>query len=334
MDVLFHLSGEHGTLPKSELMNFIRHRSEIPLILEDLDQIKVLRLEKSSPSSFKELAMTHSVLEHVGTCVADQASIGSMLDDLDAVDGSYSVRVHRIKKYSSTLGTLPLERFVGERIKGGRVDLKDPEVSLCGYLSSDRFVFGKKILDIKRSGMTGRGPKFRPYFHPTSLTPILSRTLCNISGVISGKTVLDPFCGAGGVLIEAGLLGAEVYGIDIDPLMVEGCKKNLAHQGISGDIALGDATKIDERNFYDIVITDPPYGRSSTTKGLDLYELYKNAVASIYGALKKDGTACIISPDHIDLESIMRRCGFKILEQHSIKVHKSLVRKIIIGSEK
>ncbi|RWZ79637.1 MAG: hypothetical protein EOT04_00785 [Candidatus Chaera renei] len=39
--------------------------------------------------------------------------------------------------------------------------------------------------------------------------------------------LLDPFCGSGVILQEAALMGLDVYGTDIDPRMVEYCRRNL-----------------------------------------------------------------------------------------------------------
>jgi DNA modification methylase len=48
------------------------------------------------------------------------------------------------------------------------------------------------------------------------IAPIARRLIKENIG--SGKTILDPFCGSGGVLLEAKLLGYNAYGIDINPL--------------------------------------------------------------------------------------------------------------------
>ena len=39
--------------------------------------------------------------------------------------------------------------------------------------------------------------------------------------------IVDPFCGTGGIAIEASLLGLEVLASDLDSRMVEGTKSNL-----------------------------------------------------------------------------------------------------------
>ena len=60
------------------------------------------------------------------------------------------------------------------------------------------------------------------------MMPRMARTLVNIAGYNRGDIMLDPFCGTGGILIEAHLLGARVIGSDFDPLMVLGSRQNTA----------------------------------------------------------------------------------------------------------
>ncbi len=333
MDLMFYLSGEQQTLPKSEALSFLQNQGLNSGIIEDLEQLLVCRISPApNLRLIGNLGMTHSVLEYIGSCEPEIDEILKLASKIKKVKESFSVRVERIKKYSKNLSTLDLERSIGEGIDGERVDLRNPEIAFVfvGFLTSNRFVLGKTVFKINRGDFEKRNPQFRPYFHPSSLLPIFSRTLCNICGVAPNKLVLDPFCGTGGILIEAGLMGAEIHGLDLDKSMVEGCIENLAHFGLGGKIESGDATEINAREEFDIVITDPPYGRASTTMGRSLESLYKKAVNSIFQALKKRGTACIISPDILALEEIAEEIGFTVRETHLLRVHKSLTRKIVV----
>jgi tRNA (guanine10-N2)-dimethyltransferase len=331
MDLIFYLSGEQQTLPKSEALSFLQNQGWDHEIIEDLEQLLVCRISPAPDLRLLEnLGMTHSVLEYIGFCEPEIDEILKLAGEIKKIKESFSVRVERIKKYSKNQSTLELERSIGDEIDGKNVDLRNPDIAFVGFLTSNRFVLGKTLLKINRGDFEKRNPQFRPYFHPSSLLPIFSRTLCNICGVAPNKLVLDPFCGTGGILIEAGLIGAEIHGLDLDKSMVEGCIENLAHFGLSGKIELGDATEINAREEFDIVITDPPYGRASTTMGRSLESLYKKAVNSIFQALKKKGKACIISPDTLPLEEIVTEIGFTVRETHLLRVHKSLTRKIVI----
>ena len=51
--------------------------------------------------------------------------------------------------------------------------------------------------------------------------------------VKKNETLLDPFCGTGGILIEAGILGINIIGSDIDKKLVYGCKENLNFYNIN-----------------------------------------------------------------------------------------------------
>lgn len=52
------------------------------------------------------------------------------------------------------------------------------------------------------------------------MMPRMARTLVNLSLCGTGATLLDPFCGTGGILIEAEMLGIHTLGSDFDPLMI------------------------------------------------------------------------------------------------------------------
>ncbi|HDY74057.1 MAG TPA: methyltransferase domain-containing protein, partial [Euryarchaeota archaeon] len=241
--------------------------------------------------------------------------------------------VQRIGVSSPKLSTLMLEREIGAALSGDKVDLKNPDVQVQGFLSEDSFILTRLIQNLNRSEILERTPHRRPYFHPSSLSPILSRTICNICGVTAGKTLLDPFCGTGGLLIEAGLLGAELHGRDIDSEMISGCGENLSHYRLNGSLEIGDATELKDSERFDIAITDPPYGRASTTRGRGINALYQKAAESIYKILKPGGRACILSPHTLPLEEIAEDTGFNILESETIRVHKSLTRKIVFLSK-
>ena len=61
---------------------------------------------------------------------------------------------------------------------------------------------------------------FNPAPHPSSLHPRLARAFVNLTGISKGE-LYDPFCGAGGILIEAALCGFIAVGSDIDPIPEE-----------------------------------------------------------------------------------------------------------------
>jgi len=81
----------------------------------------------------------------------------------------------------------------------------------------------------------------------------LTKMMLNILGQPKGKTILDPFCGAGNFLIEALIQGYDVIGIDKNNEMVAASRKNIAWAQeefkTNGRVKLiiGDASKIEFR---------------------------------------------------------------------------------------
>jgi tRNA (guanine10-N2)-dimethyltransferase len=147
-----------------------------------------------------------------------------------------------------------------------------------------------------------------------------------------GDRVADPFAGTGGLLLEAGLAGAAVLGADLDPVMVEGSRDALAHYGVAGDIAVGDVAETLARMAaaapLDAIVSDPPYGRSSTTAREPPRELYGRALAAMASALKPGGRLAIVLPDP---EAAKQAPPSLVLEQaHVQRVHRSLDRHYLV----
>jgi tRNA (guanine10-N2)-dimethyltransferase len=154
--------------------------------------------------------------------------------------------------------------------------------------------------------------------------------MVNLSRTFEGKTFFDPFCGVGSLLLEAGQMGTKILGMDISAKMVDASRRNLRHYGINEfEIIIGDARKIPIQKI-DSLATDPPYGRSASTKGLELDDLYKNFLYSIYDRLNRDGYACIAAPKNIHISKLAKEAGFIHIESHFIRVHGNLTREIAV----
>jgi tRNA G10 N-methylase Trm11 len=92
------------------------------------------------------------------------------------------------------------------------------------------------------------------------LPPKLAQVMVNL-GAGDGKdlTVYDPFCGVGGVLTEAALIGHKVVGSDLDERMVEFSQKNLTAMKLEGDVFIHDAKqKLNESDYrkYDVIVSE------------------------------------------------------------------------------
>jgi tRNA (guanine10-N2)-dimethyltransferase len=214
---------------------------------------------------------------------------------------------------------MELERVTGSRIRGS-VDLKYPQNEIRIFLEGPSAVVCRKLFSI-REDFESRRATLRPFFSPTSLHPRLARAMVNLSG--ARREVLDPFCGTGGVLIEAGLIGLEVYGFDIQQSMVEGCKINLEHFGIRdyflspsdiGDVPL---------ECVEAIVTDMPYGKSSFMAKEPITDLYARSFRKFHELLAEGKRAVVCSNRY---ELLKLAGGFRIESLHYVYVNKSMNR--------
>ncbi len=315
MKLLFELSGEHPTLPVAELECVGR-------VLQARPQVAVA--DCPDPEEVRRLALTHVVLEYIGESRSDLPCLSVLLQELSlAPAGSFAVRVKKVHGAAMPGSPASLERFIGNRISG-RVSLTHPDIVYHAVFSGDTCYLGRVLVRIDRGSYACRNPMRRPFFHPGVIMPRTARAIVNLSLIRRSERLYDPFCGTGGLLLEGGILGAEVLGSDADPRMAAGCRANLG-----GDaVLLADAARMPLCNaVMDAVVTDFPYGQSSWIRARTLENLYAETLTEIKRVLRPKRRAVVVS--HRDIRAIARE-RFAILQYHEQRVHKSLTRRILV----
>ena len=249
---------------------------------------------------------------------------------------SFRVRIKRVRGYSRDLAILDLERELGAivygAIKGLKVDLRKPDVDLLGILTEGRFFFGIKLSEVIKPGFSDRRPSRRPFFHPSAMMPKLARCMVNLSRARRGELVLDPFCGTGSILIEAALIGCSALGLDISPRMAFGSLLNSRFVGAEPcGVLVADALRSSLRpGAVDRVVTDPPYGRSATTRGLEVRDLYERFLSTLPDLLPRGKMACVAAPSYLGLREMALDAGLRPLEIFSVFVHSGLARELVV----
>ena len=170
----------------------------------------------------------------------------------------------------------------------------------------------------------------RPSFHPSKMVPKLARSMVNLSQAVTGSTFLDPFCGVGGILLEAGLLGCQVMGVDALRRMTRGSRRNLKHFGMDPlGLVRGDARYLPIRNV-DAIATDPPYGTGASTLKSTTRNILKDFLPNAHSILPKGRRAVIASPVGTKTPDIAEASGFRVMDRHEVYVHRSLTREILV----
>jgi len=159
-----------------------------------------------------------------------------------------------------------------------------------------------------------------------------ARAMCNLAGVMPGGLTLDPFCGVGGILWEAAELGARVVGVDLNWRLLRGAYLNLQHVSsqafclVQGDARMLPITSCDS------IVTDPPYGRVSSTRGEAARHLVESLLEQIPHLLRAHGRACLCTDLRMNVQSLLRHYGFEPEVHVKVPVHKSLVREVFVIS--
>ncbi|MBD3261442.1 MAG: methyltransferase [Candidatus Altiarchaeales archaeon] len=311
MDYFLRLSGEHPTLAEAEVAAVLESYQR-EFSLKAVGDRWFLVSTEADPLFASRPAFTQKAYQVVSFANSLAELTGDLYDvlcDFDSFridDAPGGVR----NQLGGRLSDLDL-----------KVDLSNPSQRV-GVVEVDGF-FAAGLRMPVAGGFESRKPQFRPYFHPTSMHPKYARALVNLSRVDASSLLLDPFCGAGGILIEAALMGVESVGWDIDERMVEGCRENLKFLGLEGEVRLADALS-PQGEVFDACATDPPYGRSSYTS-VETRELYNRFIGNASNFLSQ-GFLVLVVPDFIDLDS----GDFGVEDVFNVRVHKSLTRKIFV----
>lgn len=271
--------------------------------------------------TFHRLAYSHAFYRHLFTCTVDD--LPKTMKDFhwqSVCKKDFCLRLHRSKKYSEK----ELASHVWHALKNPRVNLDNPKTMIEIFVSGDAACAG--ILVMSNTGDFGlRRAHLRPVLHPSSMHPKLAAAMVNMTGIKSG-VLLDPFCGTGGILIEAGLMGLSPVGYDISQKMVDAAKKNVAHFGLKASVKIMDALML--RRKFRFIATDLPYGRNTRADS----RLYK----SFFFVLDKilAGKAVVGLPSTARLPSLLSGTNLRCLAAFDYYLHRSLSKRIVVLDKK
>ncbi len=299
----------------------------------------------------ERVGLTHRVLSPA-VVVEDAPSVEAIVEAVEGVDpgvlvpqgASFAVRVRRLGGARGGFDSEAVARGVGEVVSGaGRaVDLSDPMVEVRVLVGEDVAVVGQVLAEVDRGAFEARHVEKRPFFSPVSLHPRHARALVNLAQVGVGERVLDPFVGTGGLALEVGLVGGRVVASDLDARMVAGTERVLEHFGVEplavrvsdvGDVPgwLGEVGEgAGGVGLVAAVVTDPPYGRASTTAREDLAALYRRFLDVAAEVVAPGGRVATVFPGQGHVDDAAAHDAFTLEQHHVQPVHRSLERHWVV----
>jgi len=262
------------------------------------------------------LGFSHSIYKLLFTCKKD-----NLIQEIDKQNWQEIYKENLCVRAHGGLDERYLADLIYDLIEYPIVNLTDPKTKVVFFKQKDIIICGLFLADVEKSYLE-RKAHLRPSLHPTSLHPALARACINLTGLNKGK-ILDPFCGSGGILIEAGLMGFEITGYDIDNRQLERSKLNLNYYKLKFKLEKKDSRNLKIKT--DAIVTDLPYGKGS--KGDNLEKLYEEFLLNIKNITKN---IIVIFPDFIEYKKILEKTNWKIKKKFEVYVHKSLTKIILV----
>lgn len=197
---------------------------------------------------------------------------------------------------------------------------EDSKIFYLGIAEQDYSYEDVKIRDMKK-------PVRR---EELAISPRLAKILINLSQVKKGELLLDPFCGVGGILQEAVIMGIECYGIDMDKKAVESARKNMQWMEKTYKIRSSCKLEVGDAKFMkniqcDGIATEPSLAEHMKWKMPEEkirefmfnFEKFMIAILIRMRQIKKSGakiaiTLPIISNVSPNIDEICRRTGLRV----------------------
>ncbi|MDP7323430.1 MAG: DNA methyltransferase, partial [Candidatus Woesearchaeota archaeon] len=209
-----------------------------------------------------------------------------------------------VRGFNLSIEDEKLANQIWPHLEHPKTNLTNPKTTIHFFKTKKRIVAGLLQNQLK-DDFESRKAHNRPVNHPTSLHPKLARCMINLTGIEKG-TIVDPFCGSGGILLEASLLNLEPIGYDTEKTMIQAAKTNLAHFKTEAQLINKDALTITTKFPY--IATDLPYAVNSRSQ--DLKALYTAFIKRLDRILTK--RAVIGFPHFFGYNSLLEKTDLKI----------------------
>jgi tRNA (guanine10-N2)-dimethyltransferase len=338
-DYFAQVSGENLDLAKAEMEALVR-LCPTGMVVSWYGRIAKLQ----TPVSPVEFLLDRAALVQragilLGEVIHDESITEAISDDIWRANvlpsDRFSVRTMCIGRGYDSRERAEIEKKLGahiQNITGADVDLRVPKTQILVIIVPKRILVCKSSESRLRCLLRTRAPGKKPFFHPTMMNSTLARVMCNLAGVRPGNTVLDPFCGGGGILCEASHIGAVVLGSDLNWKLLAGATKNLSEISAQYSVVQAD-TRYLPIQTVDHIVTDPPYGRSSSTRGTESKRLVDSLLERVPSLLRPgEENLCVCGSSEMGLPEMIQENGFTLGRDIRVSVHRGLVREIVTAS--
>ena len=233
-----------------------------------------------------------------------------------------SFRVTGKRRGKHDFKSIDLQKVVGSAIVekyGKKVDLKGYDVEILAEVYGNKCFIGVCLTD---ESLHKRFVK--AFEHPAAIKMPLAYAMLKLAKIKKGQKLLDPFCGSGSIIIEAALVygnSIKVYASDIEQKYIEGAKENAKVADVNSliNFKVANANKLDEyyeSNFFDVIVTNPPYGIRLRKKHLKW--LYRDFLETAHKVLKENGKIVVITSRANSFRDLIFKTKKYVLEHERV----------------
>lgn len=241
-----------------------------------------------------------------------------LADDFNLINGQNArFRIYLPQKTDESIKERLIKESANIVLKSnlaGKISLSDADLVVCVF--NEPKLYGLLIWSNK-DVFQSRRAHLKPAPHPSGIDPRIARAMINLSS--ARCEVLDPFCGAGGILEEVKLIGLNYFGVDISWKMI-----NLARSNLSSRDNLYLMSAFSWDRSVECIVTDLPYGKNSKLDGE--LELLIDEFFAHFKDLSKRIVVCV--PNKFDVDLISKKHGWSLLQFFDVYIHGSLTRRI------
>ncbi len=313
MRVFFQLYKRHAKLAAAEALA-VTHGKRIATVKNEL------LIADVPHATFSHLGLSHAAYEFLFCCKKHELERTIQRTNFQK---HYRISFKVTAHHAAPTQERAIARLVTNRLTNARADMRTPKSWFHFFFINNTVVAGK-LLWQNTEDFESRKVHHWPAPHPTGTHPQLARAMINLTGIERGE-LIDPFCGAGGTLIEAGLMGLKPIGSDVNPVLLAKAAKNLEGFRIKNyKLVRKDARMLTGKIAS--LVADLPYGRNTPWKGLEV--LYAEFLTRLKKVLT--GRAVLGFPDTIPYRPLLKKAKLKIIDEFDWYINKRLSKKIVV----
>jgi len=243
-------------------------------------------------------------LPHTREALAQIAALSAQLPLTDALPILQHVRpLNETRRFSVTANFVgkrnysvpeikPLIAEAVSQVHTGWTYTDDDEanLNLRLFIDHDRAVVGLRLFDRPLHRRA-----YKQIHRPGSLKPTVAAAMLRLANLPPGAALLDPFCGAGTIPIEAAAMGFDAFGGDLAREGLAAAHENAQLADLPVRFAQWDAARLPLASAsVDAVVSNLPWGRQIVVDA-DLRALYQAAFAEMQRVVAPGGALVLLT---------------------------------------